>query len=375
VNRVATALITMAAAGCLLGAPAARAAQHTASSGQVSATVSYGHPQRYQYTDLWLTVTRDGEDAFDEPITITGCDEPYCVPGGAYAKSGGIAVHDLDGDSEPEVIADVFTGGAHCCFASEILRWTGRAYQARQHNWGDPGYRLTDTNHDGIAELLTGDDRFAYAFTDYADSRLPIRVYHYRAAALRDVTRTYGSLVHRDARKLKRLYARRRNRLFSLGVIAAWTADEYTLGHKRAALRFLAAEARAGRLRSPEFFKGGRRFIALLKKRLHHWVGATKRHRPPLLAKNTDLRASKVGDGFRLGTGGRRSAELGRKPLWAANQCRRRLASENRLRAPAPNVVARRVGHCTIDNTGCEANRGCVSGSPAASLRTLGRAL
>ena len=51
----------------------------------------------------------------------------------------------------------------------------------------------------------------------------------------------------------------------SVGVIAAWAADEDPLGHRQRVSRYLAQQARAGHLNAP-FEAGGRRFIANLQK-------------------------------------------------------------------------------------------------------------
>jgi hypothetical protein len=262
--------LAVALAASLIAAGPAAADEYTASSGQVAATFSFEQPADYEYTDLWLTVSRAGAIVFDDPLSILSCEEPYCVPGPVF-QDGGITVRDLDGDAEPEVIADVFTGGAHCCMASEILRWDGTVYRPRERNWADVGYRLTDTDRDGLPEFKTADARFAYVFASFADSRFPLRILKYRDGTFTNVTRANKRLVRTDAAKLRREYRRRRNGSVSLGVLAAWTADQYLLGRRRAAHRFLKTEARAGRLRSFEGWPSGRAYIRVLKKRLRRW--------------------------------------------------------------------------------------------------------
>lgn len=270
IAAIATALTVT---GLALGANAAHAGEITARSGTVAATFSYQHPTRYTYTHLRLTVTRAGQVAYDAAVRVGGCSAPYCIPWGTVAGNTGLTVRDLDGSGEPEVVADVFTGGAHCCEASEILRLTPAGYRASQHNWGDPGYRLAVVG--GIPEFLTGDERFAYAFTDYADSRWPVRVYRYHRGALSDITggRSSRPRVRSDARALLHAYRRRRAGLYARGAIAAWAADEYTLGHARRARAYLDREARAGRLRTalPDIWPTPRRFIAQLEQDLRRW--------------------------------------------------------------------------------------------------------
>jgi hypothetical protein len=270
VTRLTAVALAALATGLITVAPAA-ADQYTATSGHVTATFRFDQPAEYEYTDLRLTVIRAGAIAFDEPIDIASCEEPYCVPAGTFADDGGITVRDLDGDGEPEVIADVFTGGAHCCLASEILRWDGTGYRARERNWADVGYKLADADHDGVPEFKTADTRFAYVFASFADSRFPIKLLSYRQGKFTDVTRANKPLIRRDAKALKREYRKRRGNGLSLGVLAAWTADQYLLGRKRAAVRYLRAENRAGKLRSLAYWKSGSAYIRLLKRRLHRW--------------------------------------------------------------------------------------------------------
>ena len=141
-------------------------------------------------------------------------------------------MRDLDGDGEPEVLVDVSTGGAHCCAVSWVLRWDGATYAAVAHNWGDAAYRLQDVDGDGAPEFRSADTRFAYAFTAYAFSGFPVMTLAYRQGVFRDVTRRHEALVRQDARRQMREYRKRRSGRFSLGVLAAWTADQYLLGKR-----------------------------------------------------------------------------------------------------------------------------------------------
>jgi hypothetical protein len=257
----------------LLGAPAALADEHTVSSGQVAATLSYDQLDDYEFSDLWLTVARAGVPVYDEPVDITNCDEPYCIPTVAVSNDdNGLTVRDLDADGEPEVIMDVFTGGAHCCTVSETLRWDGTGYRAAEHNWFDAGYRLRDFDGDGRPEFKTADTRFAYKWASFAFSGFPVRVLSYQAGHLTDITRAHKPLIRSDARYYKRVYRKAlRKHWEPLGLIAAWTADQYQLHRRRAALRFLRYEARAGHLYNGPYYKSGRAYIRQLDETLRRW--------------------------------------------------------------------------------------------------------
>ena len=266
-------LLATTAALWLITAAAAVADERTAGSGQVTATLSYEQPEDLQFTDLWLTVARAGQAVLDDPLDIDGCDEPFCVPTAAVSDDGsGLTVLDLDADGEPEVIVDVFTGGAHCCAITRVLRWDGSRYVASERNWFDPGYTLRDLDGDGRPEFQTADARFAYEFAAFAFSGLPVRVLSYDAGRFTDVTRSHKPQVRRDARRHKRLYRRALRRDWpSLGLLAAWTADQYLLDRERVARRFLRHELRAGRLNDGRPYKRGRAYIRKLTRTLRRW--------------------------------------------------------------------------------------------------------
>jgi hypothetical protein len=250
---------------------AALADEQVASSGQVTATLTFDRRGEYKFTDLWLTIDRAGTKVFDAAVDIPPCQEPYCLPGGVFQDSGTLRVTDLDTDGEPEVLVDVFTGGAHCCFATEILRFDGTSYRASSRNWADAGYRLADLDDDGRPEFRTSDTRFACAFASFADSAFPIRVLAWSKRQFANMTRQHAALIRKDANTLeaavpqappRQPLARSTGRL-DRRPVPARTAQA---GH-----RFLAREQRVGRLRSPAGWKSDAAFVRQLKRRLRRW--------------------------------------------------------------------------------------------------------
>jgi hypothetical protein len=148
---------------------------------------------------------------------------------------------------EPDVLVDLYTGGAHCCYYTTVFRYSsfrGR-YVRTTHDWGDPGYWLEDLDGDGLPEFMSADDRFAYAFTSYASSVFPIQIWTLRRGRFLDVTRRFPAAVRRNAKQLWHEYLRDRGTFASLhGLFAAFMADECLLGLQRsgwAALRHAAA--------------------------------------------------------------------------------------------------------------------------------------
>jgi hypothetical protein len=242
---------TLLAALVVLGAvaPAAVADTETASSGPVTATLSYDHTgDAFEWSNLQLAISRDGTQVYAADPSFGDCTSPYCAPAG-QGMSDSVRATDLDGDGEPEVVLDLYTGGAHCCFVSRFYRWDGTTYVPADRNFGDPpGYKLADLDADGVTEIITADDRFAYAFTAFAFSLLPVRIYDLRAGTWQLVTKRFPERVRADARSNWRYFKKAARQNEPRGAIAAWTADQFLLGHRAYAKRTLHRLARQKRL-------------------------------------------------------------------------------------------------------------------------------
>lgn len=242
-------LVTGAAcAAASLGvAPAAGAAVKagtvTKGSGTVSATLSW-KSGAFGVTKPRLQISRAGAVVSDFDVTKL-CDK-YCLltedaAGNAADPYTILHVADLDGDGEPEVMFDTFSGGAHCCVTQEIYGYDAPAktyaHTASEH-WGNSGYEVKDLNGDGSAELSGGDDVFAGAFSSYAASAFPPEVLSYRfdprtkKGKLKDVTRNFPALVRTQAARLLKVIRKARpERDHEIqGALAAYVADEYLLG-------------------------------------------------------------------------------------------------------------------------------------------------
>jgi hypothetical protein len=265
-NGRLTALVAVAA---LLGAtaPAAHATTEMATGGAVTATLSYVQTRDFTYEDLHLKIARGGVVALDAPIVAAGC-EYGCWPGSVlYEDRASVDVLDLDGDGEPEVVVDLFTGGAHCCLIAQIFSSQGGlvpSYARDEHNFLDPGYRLRDLNGDGISEFQSADGRFAYAISSFAGSGMPVQVWRFQRGELIDVTGEFPDLIRADSRywwKRYRRYASARPPYNDpgLGALAAWAGDEYRLGHGRRVQKELERALRRGWLDS--YFGSGRRTV------------------------------------------------------------------------------------------------------------------
>jgi hypothetical protein len=245
-------IILVVLASFALLAPAALATTQTASQGAVTATFSYtGHYPNY--SRLHLTIAQSGSVLYDQPVQSKTCGT-FCAPGATGANASSVEVIDLDHIGQPNVILNIYTGGAHCCSVQQIFTFDPgtMTYAETEHDFGDPGSRIEDLNHDGRFEFVTADDRFAYAFTDFASSGLPLQILSFTGSRFQDVTDSYPALIRKDAATWLTAFRQldHGHDIDSVGVIAAWAADEYRLGKVAASNRFLHQQAKAGHLRS-----------------------------------------------------------------------------------------------------------------------------
>jgi hypothetical protein len=244
----------------------------TRTSGDVKASVTYSG-KNPPFKKARLTITQAGLTIFDDNVRMP------CKPCGLQAPYNRrvMRLRDLDGDSEPEVLLEVFSGGAHCCSYSLVYRFVtfGNRYERIAQPWGNPGYFLRDLNRDGTPEFVTGDDRFAYLFTSYADSAFPIAIYRLGEEGFIDATRKFRREVRRDARRKLRLYRRAlRDRRDVRGILAAYQADQYLARRSKQGWRVLRRAARRGQLKSPygdEQGPAGNRYLRVLRRYLRRW--------------------------------------------------------------------------------------------------------
>ena len=141
------------------------------------------------YSKFHVTIERDGKKLFDHAGALglqVRALRRACPPTARPGKDS-VAVEDVNGDREPDVIVDLFTGGAHCCEVSAVYSFVegSGTYSVRRHDWADAGYRLRDLGKDGQFEFYSADARFAYRYASYAESYLPVRIFRLRQGQAR----------------------------------------------------------------------------------------------------------------------------------------------------------------------------------------------
>lgn len=173
-----------------------------------------------------LTITRNGALSYDAAITS---DLGICQQADRFD------VRDLDQDGEPEVIIDFYSGGAHCCWFTQVYRYDADQdqYNMAEQYWGNGASAvLEDLEGDGHPEFVGRDDRFAYQFASYADSAYPPQIWRYDGNnGFVDVTRQYPERVYDEAYRLWRRYEQvQAEGREPKAVLAAYLATKYLLG-------------------------------------------------------------------------------------------------------------------------------------------------
>ncbi|MEA2423627.1 MAG: hypothetical protein QOH13_37 [Thermoleophilaceae bacterium] len=234
---------------------AAKSKTETATSGQVTATLSYNYKTtRYgtsDFTNMKVAVTRAGVQLVDKTL---GPECRYCTPwpaGGGNKDAPSIFLRDLDNDGEPEVLVDLYSGGANCCWYSDTWRFD-EARNAYVEKVLRPGlsfpYALKDLNKDGVPEFNSIDYRFAYKYGSNADTPRPIRIFDWDAGKLIDVTIAYPGLAAKDAAVYYKLYLKYRKvkDVSVRGILAAYLADSYNAKNGTVAWRRVVAAYHRG---------------------------------------------------------------------------------------------------------------------------------
>src|SRR5947209_14946020 len=109
------------------GSAFAKTNTETATSGDVTAALTYDYKTTryggYSFTHMHVQITRAGVVMVDSDI---GKECSYCTPWPASMGSkdaNSVTVRDLNGDDEPEVLIDLYSGGANCCWYTNSYRF------------------------------------------------------------------------------------------------------------------------------------------------------------------------------------------------------------------------------------------------------------
>jgi hypothetical protein len=150
---------------------------------------------------------------------------------GFVAAEASIAEID-PGNAHPEIYFSSYSGGAHCCnlvIVAEELNgeWIGVGIG----KFDGDGYYLEDLDGDGLAEIVTPDNRFLYEFDCYACSAAPLTMTTLRSGTVFDISSDPRFLpAHRDWLEQIEDSVEPGKRWSSMGYLAGWVAAKIRVG-------------------------------------------------------------------------------------------------------------------------------------------------
>lgn len=111
---------------------------------------------------------------------------------------------DFNGDGKKNILIETYTGGAHCCVMLLFGVMENGNFRIPDTLFlGNSWYTIEDFDKDGKLEVNTSTDMFAYAFTNYSETRFPPRVYKIKNNKFKDVTKNYPDVVNKYIDELK----------------------------------------------------------------------------------------------------------------------------------------------------------------------------
>jgi hypothetical protein len=143
----------------------------------------------------------------------------------------------------PEVYFSSYSGGAHCCNTVVIAEEVGNEWVGvTVGEFDGDGNYLDDINGDGLAEIVTVDNRFLYAFDCYACSAAPLTMTTVRGGKVFDVSADPSYVpAHRDWLVQIEANVDPEARWSSPGFLAGWVAAKIRVGEGADAWQQLSA--------------------------------------------------------------------------------------------------------------------------------------
>jgi len=115
-----------------------------------------------------------------------------------------INTFNFNGNGKKNLFIGSYTGGAHCCVMVFLGVMENGSFKIPDTLFlGNAGFNITDLEGDGILEIESASDMFAYAFTNYAETRFPPRFYRIKNNKFVDVTKNYPKPVKNYIEELK----------------------------------------------------------------------------------------------------------------------------------------------------------------------------
>lgn len=104
---------------------------------------------------------------FDDILLIEAAGQPP-IRVDMVSALGDRTGDDLNGDGYPDLVVETFSGGAHCCFGTQVFSLRDYAALILQKPESNAGGFFETVDADNVSEFVTYDDSFAYQYCPYA---------------------------------------------------------------------------------------------------------------------------------------------------------------------------------------------------------------
>ncbi len=145
----------------------------------------------------------------------------------------------------PQIILSSFSGGPHCCTTTRIAtKQADGSWKILDAGTTDGiGYALEDVDGDGFVELIDVDNAFLYAFSSYAGSVAPPKLYQVANGAFTDVTRqkSMRDYIRRALREIEETAKGDPSAWNMNGFLAGWVATRILAGETEDAWKRMLA--------------------------------------------------------------------------------------------------------------------------------------
>lgn len=161
---------------------------------------------------------------------------------------GVVSLQDLDQDGTVEVIAETYSGGAHCCTTHQVYSWQDGGFVETDLGSRDgEGGTFEDLNGDNRLEFISYDNAFLYTFSSYAGSFPPSQIFSFQNGAFVNTTRQYPQYLRGRAWQMYQAILRAETTAGDdttgeiNGVLAGYVAQKILLGEYQQGWDFMLA--------------------------------------------------------------------------------------------------------------------------------------
>ena len=133
---------------------------------------------------------------------------------------------DVNGDGEPDLVLEGYTGGAHCCWIYYIISLGSRAGLLKQI-YNERGAAFVRNERTGRMEIQTHDGAFDYVFLSHAEAPFPSVYLSLEGTRLIDVGARHVAEYDREIDEAKRRLSEEKLRAFYAATNSegAWAND------------------------------------------------------------------------------------------------------------------------------------------------------